>query len=116
MDRLFVGGSFVRAADGAAQLPVTNQWTKGYHEGGSVRKDLGMGLRCNIDQKGAAARRVWGIMSLGAAVILGGLAWWSGIWWLWVIAGAGAGMGLLALYEAKRKWCVMRAMGIKTKM
>lgn len=79
-------------------------------------KEVAMPPACNIDQKGANVRRVWGIMNLVAAVVLAGLAWWAGIWWLWIVVGVCVAGGLFALYEAKNKWCVMRAMGVKTPM
>lgn len=73
-------------------------------------------MQCNIDDRGARARRTWGIMNLMTAVILGGLAWWSGIWWLWIVAAGCTAGGIFALYEARKKWCVLRAMGVKTPM
>ena len=75
-----------------------------------------MALKCNIDEHGAKARRVWGLMNLLIAALLAGLAFWSGTWWLWIIVGMCAVAGAFALYEAKKKWCVMRAMGVKTRM
>jgi hypothetical protein len=71
-------------------------------------------MQCNIDEKGARLRRTWGIMNVVVAVLLAGLAWWSGIWWLWIAAGVCAAAGTFAIYEARKKWCVMRAMGMKT--
>jgi hypothetical protein len=71
---------------------------------------------CNIDDKGARVRRVWGVMCLMIAGLLGAMAYWSGTWWLWIIVGAAFCFGVLGLYEARQKWCVMRAMGVKTPM
>jgi predicted lysophospholipase L1 biosynthesis ABC-type transport system permease subunit len=73
-------------------------------------------LKCNIDERGARARRVWGVMNLLVAALLGLLALWSGTWWLWIIVAACAAAGLFAMYEAQKKWCVMRAMGVKTRI
>jgi hypothetical protein len=73
-----------------------------------------MGLTCNIDQKGARVRLVWGIMSLMAGAMLAVMAWWSGVWWLWFVVAGAMASGLLGLFEAKKRWCVMRAMGFKT--
>ena len=73
-----------------------------------------MSPSCNIDRRGAAVRRVWGALNLVAALVFAALAWWIGPWWLWVIAAVCAVGGLLAFYEARKKWCVVRAMGIKT--
>jgi hypothetical protein len=71
-------------------------------------------MQCNIDERGARFRRVWGIMNVMVAVVLAGLAWWSGIWWLWIVAGACALGGGFAIFEAQKKWCALRAMGVKT--
>jgi hypothetical protein len=73
-------------------------------------------MECNIDERGAMYRRVWGAMNLVLAAVVVGLALWSGIWWLWIIAAACTGFGVLGLYEAKNKWCIMRAMGVKTRV
>jgi len=73
-------------------------------------------MQCNIDEKGARFRRTWGTMNLMVAAMMAGLAFWSGIWWLWIICGVCAVAGGFAIFEARRKWCVMRAMGMKTPM
>jgi hypothetical protein len=77
---------------------------------------MGTFMQCNIDEQGARFRRVWGIMNLLAALVLAGLAIWSGTWWLWIIVAACGAAGIFALYEARKKWCVLRAVGLKTKM
>jgi cell division protein FtsW (lipid II flippase) len=53
-------------------------------------------------------------MNVLVSLILAGLAFWSGIWWIWIVAGVCAAAGGFALYEARKKWCVVRAMGFKT--
>jgi hypothetical protein len=73
-------------------------------------------LTCNIDDRGAKARRIWGACSMAVGLVLGGAALAVGTWWLWIAAGAGVGAGAFAFYEAKKKWCVMRAMGVRTPM
>jgi hypothetical protein len=73
-------------------------------------------MQSNIDERGALYRRVWGGMNLVVAVLVAALALWSGIWWLWVVVGVGGVAGVFALYEAQKKWCVLRAMGVKTKV
>ncbi len=73
-------------------------------------------MQCNIDENGVRFRRIWGIMNLFTALALAGLALWSGIWWLWLIAAASALGGGFAIYEARKKWCAIRAMGVKTKI
>jgi len=73
-----------------------------------------MPLTCNINDQGAKIRRVWGIMSLLAAALLAAMAYWSGTWWLWIIVTVALASGILGLFEARKKWCAVRAMGIKT--
>jgi len=73
-------------------------------------------MECNIDEKGVRFRRAWGFMVLIMAGMLSGLAAWTGMWGLWVIAGCCALAGGFALYESRKKWCAMRAMGIKTRI
>ena len=71
-------------------------------------------MQCNIDGNGARVRLVWGLGACAAGVILGGLALWTGSWWLWLIAAACVGAGAFAIFESRKKWCALRAMGIKT--
>ena len=73
-------------------------------------------MQCNIDERGARFRYTWGVMNLVVAGVMGALAFWSGIWWLWIICGVCAAAGGFAIFEARRKWCVVRAMGVKTKV
>lgn len=73
-------------------------------------------MQCNIDDRGAKVRRVWGWINIVGGAVCAGLALWLGVWWLWIVAVAAIGGGAFALYEAKKKWCVMRAMGVKTPM
>lgn len=73
-----------------------------------------MNLTCNIDQRGARARRIWGGLNLLAAALLAFYAWFFGPWWLWIIAALCTAAALFAFYEARKKWCIMRAMGLKT--
>lgn len=72
---------------------------------------------CNIDSRGKALRLVMGmIMCLLGAILF--LAWarGSGTWWRWPIAAAPAAMGVFQIYEGWAGWCVIRAMGIKTRI
>jgi hypothetical protein len=73
-------------------------------------------MQCNIDDQGVRFRRIWGFMVLGVALMTGLLAAWSGVWWVWIIAGASAGAGGFALFESRQRWCALRAMGIKTRI
>lgn len=73
-----------------------------------------MNLTCNIDHRGAKARRIWGALCLAVALASAGAAFLENIGWLWILAAASAAAAALAFYEARKKWCVMRAIGIKT--
>ena len=71
-------------------------------------------MQCDIDEQGARMRLVWGIGALAGGAVLGGMALWVGTWWIWLIAAGCAGSGAFAIFESRKKWCVLRAMGIKT--
>ena len=55
------------------------------------------------------ARGVIGALCLIAGIIVAG----DYLWWLGLILVA---VGLLAIFEAIRGWCLVRACGIKTKL
>ena len=73
-------------------------------------------LTCNIDPKGARIRRIGGATLLALAGLLGYLAWYEQILWLWYAAAGIACGGGLMLFEGINGWCVLRAMGFKTKL
>lgn len=73
-------------------------------------------LPCNIDRKGARMRRIGGAMLLTLAAIIAGLAWHIPSKWLWYVAAGMAIGGGFMLFEGLNGWCVLRAMGIKTKL
>ena len=76
-----------------------------------------MSLQCNIDAKGKCVRLIYGLILAIAGVILlflwalpaGGVLAWS-VCTLLILGGA------LAIFEARKGWCIVRAMGIKTPM
>lgn len=74
-----------------------------------------MGLICNIDQKGRWARAICGVMTCLAGLLFLILAW-PPTWWQWVISLLLSGMGAFQIFEARKGWCVMRAMGFRTPM
>jgi hypothetical protein len=76
----------------------------------------GRRMKCNIDQRGANIRRTMGLLLLLVAVALAVAGYFIGWWWLWMVAGAAAGGGAFALFEARQKWCALRAMGIETRV
>jgi hypothetical protein len=71
---------------------------------------------CNIDAKGKRVRLIWGGLCLAAAValsILTSLGVLTG-WGWWIAASVSAALGALGIWESRRGWCVVRAMGFKT--
>ena len=71
-------------------------------------------MQCNIDARGQLARRIWGTLCLLAAAAIAGAAWWTNHWWLYLAAALLIAAGLFAFYEARKKWCIVRALGIRT--
>ena len=74
-------------------------------------------MQCNIDQTGRRVRLIWGVLCLAAAAgvgLAGWLGWLTG-WWVWVLVAVLVGFGVFGFYEARKGWCAVRAMGIKTK-
>jgi hypothetical protein len=76
-----------------------------------------MALTCNIDARGKAVRLRSGIVFLLLAVVL------ALVWALptrssfgWIVAGALAVSGAFSIFEARAGWCVVRAMGFKTRV
>ena len=74
-----------------------------------------MALQCNIDAKGKLIRLIYGV-----AFVLLGLV----LLFAWALRGGGAVAwlvsviallgGALAIFESRKGWCAIRAMGIKT--
>jgi len=76
-----------------------------------------MSLTCNIDARGKAVRLRIGFIELALAVVValvGGLIANSPIGW--ILAGALALGGAFSVFEARAGWCVMRAMGFRTRV
>lgn len=61
----------------------------------------------NLDGRGRLARGVWGALLLMAGIVVADYELW--------ICLVLVGLGLFAIFEAVRGWCVMRACGIRTK-
>jgi hypothetical protein len=73
-------------------------------------------VQCNIDQRGRRVRLVTGaaVDATGAILILTGVL--RNELWL-IVAGAFVSVaGLFVIFEGVRGWCVVRAMGYKTKL
>ena len=67
-----------------------------------------MPLKCNIDRTGRLLRAASGLLCLAIAV---------GCWCFDqnVVAGVLLAFALFQFFEAKKGWCVTRAMGFRTK-
>ena len=73
-------------------------------------------MECNIDNRGVAFRRRMGYLLVAIGMLLAAAAYWFVIWWLWVLAALVVAGGVFCLFEARHKWCAIRAMGIETKI
>lgn len=73
-------------------------------------------MQCNIDQRGRQARVVTGLLVdfVGVGLLVAGLVRDSPALWM-----AGAGLmtaGSLIVLEGVKGWCVLRALGVKTRL
>jgi hypothetical protein len=57
-----------------------------------------------------------GIICLVLALVLAALAYALSWWWMWIFAALAAAGGAFSLFEARNKWCAVRAMGIQTRL
>jgi hypothetical protein len=76
-----------------------------------------MPLHCNIDAKGKLARLIWGIVMLIIGIVL--LFVWAlpyGTASAWIVMTVCLALGAFGIFEARRGWCAVRAMGFKTPM
>jgi hypothetical protein len=73
-------------------------------------------MQCNIEQRGRRARLVTGAIvdAMGALlVVVGALVGPAAL----IVAGAVASLaGLFMIFEGLKGWCVLRALGIRTKI
>jgi len=69
-------------------------------------------MQCNIDAKGKSVRLISGIIVSLVAVIMLVLCATSVLTgnWAWITA-----MGAFQIFEARAGWCIVRAMGFKTR-
>ncbi|TWT42031.1 hypothetical protein RAS1_31580 [Phycisphaerae bacterium RAS1] len=76
-----------------------------------------MALTCNIDRRGRVARGVTGaVFAAGGVGLIVRVVLFGG-GWTWYAGGALlVCLGAFMLFEARRGWCVARAMGLKTPM
>ncbi|HYE18707.1 MAG TPA: hypothetical protein VEA69_09700 [Tepidisphaeraceae bacterium] len=74
-------------------------------------------MQCNIDSRGKAVRLRNGLILLAAGALVAALwAWPTGATVAWATAGAMAVGGAFMVFEGWAGWCVLRAMGIKTRI
>lgn len=72
-------------------------------------------MQCNIDERGRALRRNSGFVCCLAGLVLGAYALLTASSRPYFVAGlALVAAGLFQLYEGRKGWCALRAMGIKT--
>ena len=77
-----------------------------------------MAFECNIDARGKAARFRMGMLgivggtALGLATLIGLIPTTIG----YKMAAGSIGGGAFAIWEARMGWCVVRAIGIKTRV
>ena len=73
-------------------------------------------MQCNIDQRGRKARIVVGAMwdTIGAIIILTGVLRHQTDY---IVGGAVVSLGgLFMIFEGVKGWCVVRALGFKTRI
>jgi hypothetical protein len=73
-------------------------------------------MHCNIDPRGRRLRMISGIFCCAAAGVLVVLAFVlaHGFWGLLLGGAALLAGGLFQIFEARKGWCAVRALGIKT--
>ncbi|HRP62745.1 MAG TPA: hypothetical protein PK400_05580 [Phycisphaerales bacterium] len=69
-------------------------------------------MQCNIDNRGRRVRFAAGVIAIAAAAFV--LIFASGDWWAWVVAAGLVLGGAFSIFEARKGWCAMRAMGLRT--
>jgi hypothetical protein len=74
-----------------------------------------MPLTCNLDSRGKALRLVMGIVFAFDGLLFMILwAWRTGSHIGWITSIAMILVGAFMIFEARKGWCVVRAMGFKT--
>jgi hypothetical protein len=74
-------------------------------------------MQCNIDARGKAVRLINGIVGMAVGIIL--LLAWAlprGGWLAWTVTAFVLAAGAFSIFEARAGWCVVRAMGFKTRI
>ena len=76
-----------------------------------------MPLQCNIDAKGKTIRLIYGVASCIAGLLL--IFFWAnpgGGWFAWTVTLLLVLGGAFMIFESRAGWCVIRAMGFKTRI
>jgi hypothetical protein len=77
-----------------------------------------LALECNIDVRGKAVRMKLGIRLVIISLILAALTYFeiipTTLGWLATVASLGG--GVFTIWESRKGWCAIRAMGFKTKI
>ena len=72
-------------------------------------------MQCNIDARGKLVRLWYGIVLVVIGIVL--LFAWAlrgGTIWAWVVTVGCMLGGAFAIFESRKGWCALRAVGIKT--
>ena len=77
-----------------------------------------MALECNNDARGKAVRMKLGIRLVFISLILATLTYFEIIPTTlgWLATAASFGGGAFTIWESRMGWCIVRAMGFKTKI
>jgi len=73
-------------------------------------------MKRNIDRSGRIARALSGLICIAVGALVPWVGWPEATWLRWSVAAVAILAGLFQLFEARKAWCVMRAMGFKTPM
>ena len=77
-----------------------------------------MAFECNIDARGKAVRMKLGIRLVTISIILAAQTYFEIIPSTlgWLATAASFGGGAFTIWESRMGWCIVRAMGFKTKI
>ena len=77
-----------------------------------------MALQCNIDAKGKLLRLINGIALVVVGIVLAVFwaVWAQGGVIAWAVSIVLLAGGAFSIFEARAGWCVLRAMGLRTRI
>jgi len=76
-----------------------------------------MPLQCNIDAKGKAIRLIYGaVLSVVGVLLIFLWAKPAGGWFAWTVTLLLLIGGAFMIFESRSGWCVIRAVGFKTRV